>query len=383
MTLQEQIEQEAQRLNEAAKGTEGVTEGATEGATPPASNQAANQAANQEFDFLAHYSTLLGSQFQSKDEAEASIKEVFTKYNELKDLPEKYTQAQQEVESYKTKYQQVSEAVDPLKYFSKPESYIREQLLIKYPDYDPSALTKAITSTDLTPIEALIVGRKLNDGDIYKTDADAIADIEETYGIDLSEEFDQLPAAKRNAILKEAKSYKQKFAELKNSVELPQALNPETMAQERSEQLRQQQDTLKQSWKPFVDTLTTQLDKVAITKGEETVFEFAIDDTFKAELAKRTNDTLEFLAQRGLPFDDNAKAALVGELKQTYMLNNLPTILERYASEKIAAMDEATFRELHNPKPANQTQNNPAKSNFDKSKEAAEQQIAQSLGFKI
>lgn len=379
MTLQEQIEQEAQRLNEAGKGTDG----ANEGVTSPASNQAANQAANQEFDFLAHYSTLLGSQFQSKDEAEASIKEVFTKYNELKDLPEKYTQAQQEVESYKAKYQQISEAVDPLKYFSKPESYIREQLLIKYPDYDPSALTKAITSTDLSPIEALIVGRKLNDGDIYKTDADAIADIEETYGIDLSEEFDQLPAAKRNAILKEAKSYKQKFAELKNSVELPQALNPETVAQERTEQLRQQQDTLKQSWKPFVETLTNHLDKVAINKGEETVFEFAIDDAFKAELAKRTNDTLEFLAQRGLPFDDNAKAALVGELKQTYLMNNLPTILERYASDKIAAMDEATFKELHNPKPANQAQDNPARTALDKSREAAEQQIAQSLGIKL
>lgn len=375
MNLQEQIEQEAQRLNEAGKSHEGANEGAPEGTN--------TQAANQEFDFVAHYTSLTGSQFQSKDEAEASIKEIFTKYNELKDLPDKFIQAQQEVETYKAKYQKVSEAVDPLKYFANPESYIREQLIIKYPEYDPASLTKAITSTDLSPIEALIIGRKLNDSDIYKTDADAIADIEETYGIDLSEEFDQLPSAKRNAILKEAKSYKQRFAELKNSVELPQALNPETMAQERIEQLRQQQDVLKQSWKPFVETLTNQLDKVSITKGDQLIFEFAIDDAFKTELAKRTNDTLEFLAQKGITFDDNAKAALVGELKQTYLINNLPVIMERYASEKIAAVDEATFRELHNPKPANQTQDSPARSSVDRSREAAEQQIAQSLGFKI
>jgi len=373
MGLQEQIEAEAERMN---KGDEGKTQEAkTDG-------EAEEKVEAPAFDILAHYNTTFGLTAATKEEAEEQLKTTYTKYNELKDLPEKYSQTQQELEAAKAKAAELSTSVDPLKYFANKDGYIREQLLIKHPEFDPAVVSKIVSSDleGLSPIETLIIGRRLKDGDIYKSDTDAIADIEETYGIDLSEEFDSLTPAKQNAIRKEAKTLKGEFSEIKNSVTLPEAVNPNELATKKSEELRQLQDGLKQGWKPIVEALPSLLDKVQVTNGDKVLFEYAIDDAFKADIAKRVNDTVDFLAKNGTEINDNAKAALVNEVKQAYLHQNLGAIMERYAQDKIAAMDEATFRELHNSSPANTAEAKAAKSRMDTSKEAAENELLKQLG---
>ncbi|MBK9357729.1 MAG: hypothetical protein IPN08_10135 [Bacteroidales bacterium] len=185
--------------------------------------------------------------------------------------------------------------------------------------------------------------------------------------------------AKQNAIRKGAKTLKE-FSEIKNSVTLPEAVNPNELATKKSEELRQLQDGLKQGWKPIVEALPSLLDKVQVTNGDKVLFEYAIDDAFKADIAKRVNDTVEFLAKNGTEINDNAKAALVNEVKQAYLHQNIGSIMERYAQDKIAAMDEATFRELHNSSPANTAEAKAAKSRMDTSKEAAENELLKQLG---
>jgi len=373
MGLQEQIEAEAERMN---KGDEGKTQEAkTDG-------EAEEKVEAPAFDILAHYNTTFGLTAATKEEAEEQLKTTYTKYNELKDLPEKYSQTQQELEAAKAKAAELSTSVDPLKYFANKDGYIREQLLIKHPEFDPAVVSKIVSSDleGLSPIETLIIGRRLKDGDIYKSDTDAIADIEETYGIDLSEEFDSLTPAKQNAIRKEAKTLKGEFSEIKNSVTLPEAVNPNELATKKSEELRQLQDGLKQGWKPIVEALPSMLDKVQVTNGDKVLFEYAIDDAFKADIAKRVNETVDFLAKNGTEINDNAKAALVNEVKQAYLHQNIGSIMERYAQDKIAAMDEATFRELHNSSPANTAEAKAAKSRMDTSKEAAENELLKQLG---
>ncbi len=332
---------------------------------------------------MAHYKTTFGIESATKEEAEEQLKNTFTKYNELKDLPDKFTQTQQELETIKKRNEELSSAVDPLKYFANKDGYIREQLLIQHPEYDPNVITKVIGAKldELSPIEVLVLGRRLKDGDIYKTDTDAIADIEETYSIDLSDEFDNLTPAKQNAIRKEAKTLKIEFSEIKGSIKLPEAVSPDVLSAQKSEELRQLQDGLKKGWKPIVESLPTLLDKVQIKNGENTLIEYAIDNNFKADLSKKFNETVEFLAQKGVEVNDEAKAALVAEIKQTYVMNNLGAIMERYAQDKITAMDEATFRELHNSKPANTAEADAAKSRRETSKEKAEDDLLRQMNI--
>jgi hypothetical protein len=197
----------------------------------------------------------------------------------------------------------------------------------------------------------------------------------------LSDEFDNLTPAKQNAIRKEAKTLKSEFSEIKNSVKLPEVVSPETLSAQKSEELRQLQDGLKKGWKPIVESLPTLLDKVQIKNGENTLIEYAIDNNFKADLSKKFNETVEFLAQKGVEVNDEAKAALVAEIKQTYVMNNLGAIMERYAQDKITAMDEATFRELHNSKPANTAEADAAKSRRETSKEKAEDDLLRQMNI--
>ena len=381
MDLQQQIEEEAARLNGEVK-TDEVKTDEVKTDEVKADEKKVEPAAPQ-FDILAHYKTTFGIESATKEEAEEQLKTTFTKYNELKDLPDKFTQTQQELETIRRRNEELSSAIDPLKYFANKDGYIREQLLIQHPEYDPNVITKVIGAKldELSPIEVLVLGRRLKDGDIYKTDTDAIADIEETYSIDLSDEFDNLTPAKQNAIRKEAKTLKSEFSEIKNSVKLPEVVNPETLSAQKSEELRQLQDNLKKGWKPIVESLPTLLDKVQIKNGENTLIEYAIDNNFKADLSKKFNETVEFLAQKGVEVNDEAKAALVAEIKQTYVMNNLGAIMERYAQDKITAMDEATFRELHNSKPANTAEADAAKSRRETSKEKAEDDLVRQMNI--
>ncbi len=375
MGLQEELELEAARLNGSKPADETKAD-----ATKP--DEKKDDIPAPTFDILAHYNTTFGITAATKEEAEEQLKNTFTKYNEIKDIPEKFTQTQQELEAAKARAEELAASVDPLKYFANKEAFIREQLLIQHPEYDPSVVSKIVGSdlTALSPVEALVLARRLKDGDIFKSDAAAIADIEETYSIDLSDDFDSLTEAKQNAIRKEAKNLIKEFSEIKNSVKLPEAVNPETVATEKANALRQLQDTLKQGWKPVVESLPTLLDNVKITNGENTLIEYAIDNNFKTEISKKVNETVEFLASKGVEVNDQTKAALVDEFKQTYLMNNLGAIMERYAQDKIVAMDEATFRELHNSKPANTAEMNAARSRLETSKEAAENQILTQLG---
>ncbi|MBK9357728.1 MAG: hypothetical protein IPN08_10130 [Bacteroidales bacterium] len=94
MGLQEQIEEEAARMN---KGEESQTdEKKTEEKTETKTESPA-------FDILAHYNTNFGLTAATKEEAEEQLKTAYTKYNEIKDLPEKFTQTQTELNEYKTK----------------------------------------------------------------------------------------------------------------------------------------------------------------------------------------------------------------------------------------------------------------------------------------
>ena len=62
-------------------------------------------------------------------------------------------------------------------------------------------------------------------------------------------------------------------------------------------------------------------------------------------------------------------------------MNNLGAIMERYAQDKITAMDEATFRELHNSKPANTAEADAAKSRRETSKEKAEDDLLRQMNI--
>lgn len=329
-----------------------------------------------EFDFVSHYKNF-GIEAPTREEAESQLKERLDRYNELKDYPTKY---ETDVNELKSKYDILKSQVNPLTYFSSPDAYIREQLVKAHPDINPVALTEALGDTNkLSPIEVLTLGRQLNDGDIFTSKQAAIADIERVYGVDLSEtSFEDLPQATQNAIRKEAKSVLQNINTLKGEVKLPEVVDPETLTQAKQTELRQFQDGLKAEWKPFVDGLPTQLDKVAIKEGEETLIEYAISDDFKTEIKNRAQQTLEYLASKGVKVSDETKAAVVNELKTTYLLKELPKMLKTYANDKVAAITEQSNKELHNVQNANQ-KSNATQALKDGSKEAAEAKLMEQL----
>jgi hypothetical protein len=328
-----------------------------------------------EFDFVSYYKNF-GIEAATREEAETQLKERLDKYNELKDYPTKY---ETDVNDLKAKYDALKEQVNPLSYFSNEQAYIREQLVKAHPELNPTALIEALGDTNkLSPIEIVSLGLQLTDGDIFTSKQAAIAQIERNFGIDLSEtSFEELPQATQNAIRKEAKSVLQNINTLKGEIKLPEVVDPETLITAKQTELRQLQEGLKAEWKPFVDSLTTHLDKVTIKDGEETVIEYQISDSYKAEIQSKAQQTLDFLASKGLKVSDETKAAVVNELKTAYLLRELPKMFKTYANDREAAVREQLNKDVHNVQNANQKTN--AAPLKEGSKEAAEAKIMESL----
>ena len=251
---------------------------------------------------------------------------------------------------------------------------------MKYPDYDPSILTKVVTSdlAKLDPIAVIGLDLQLEYGDVYETSEDVAAAIQEKYNLEEGTPLDELERKDKLRIKKDAKDAIKKFAELKNSIELPEKVDLEAKRKETF-------DASIKEWEPFLkDSLIKGLDKVEFefkTKEGKETFEFEIDKGFKEMIKSKLDVVGNDLAKRNTKFSEEAKQAMINSYKQFYIQNNLPKIMEAYANGKIGKLSDKEFKELHNPKPLSKKQapEKGAKTSQEISREKAEADIEKSL----
>jgi len=291
-------------------------------------------------EFFENFNKRYGTQFQADDD----IKNVLGLPKKVTEYEAKAKESEslvKSIEDYKKKIEELEGSADPLKYFSSPETYIAEQLRIKYPKSNP-VLLQEIATTDVNKMGDLDV--LVKDKQLFVPDAPKEqiirAVVLKKYGIDPTsppEEWDEVSAAEMKL---DAASAREKINGLKSVIELPKVITKEQKEQAMQEARVQREHALAPLKENFIK----------YDKFTQDGLEFDVPDEYKSKLPDMWK---AMVMDAGLePTQENIESIM--ELREALLLRNyFPKIKEIIAKAAKTELEKAVDAELHNDQPPN------------------------------
>ena len=293
-------------------------------------------------EFIESLNKRYGTQFK----ADGEVKDIFglpKKVSEYETRLKENEGLTQSISNYKKRIEELEGDQDPLKYFSSPETYVAEQLRIKYPRSNPVLLQEIATSNvdTMNDFDVLVKEKQLFVQNPPK-ESSIRAIILKKYGIDTEanpEEWDELAKAEMQI---DAAAARDKINTLKGAIELPEVITKEQKAQKEADALAQKEQAIA----PLKETFSK------FDKFSHEGFEFDVPDEYKSKLPDMFQS---MFIDAGLePNEDNLQTAL--ELRDALLLKQYFTkikeVIAKEAETKLRAEIDA---ELHNTQPPNTT----------------------------
>lgn len=293
-------------------------------------------------EFIESLNKRYGTQYKTDDE----IKPIFGLPKKVTEYESKSKEFEKSVADYKKKIEELESSQDPLKYFSSPDSYIAEQLKIKYPKSNPHVLHQ-IATTDLTKMDDLDV--LIKDKQLFVPDAPKEGIIRSVilkkYGIDPTsdpQDWDEIAVAEMKL---DAASAREKIEGLKGVIEMPKVQTKEQRELAEREAMTQKEQAITPLKSKF-----SQFDKFS-HKGIEG-FGWDVPNDYKSKLP----DMFESMfIKAGLePTEENLNTAL--ELRDALLVYQyLPEMREVWLKEGETRSQSKIDEKLHNTQPPNTT----------------------------
>jgi len=290
--------------------------------------------------FIESLNKEFGTTYKTKDE----VKGIF-------DLPKKVTEYEtklkesegltKSVQDYKKKIEELEGNQDPLKYFSSPETYVAEQLRIKYPKSNPVLLQEIATSdvNNMSDFDVLVKEKQLF---VQNAPKEGVirSIVLKKYGIDSSvppEEWDELAKGEMQL---DAATAREKINNLKGVIEMPKVLTREQRIAMESEAITKKEQAIAP-----LKTSFSKFDKFSY-EG----FEFDVPDEYKSKLPDMFQSM--FINAGMEPTEENLATAV--ELREALFLKQyFPKIKEVIAKEAETRLQAKIDAELHNTQPPN------------------------------
>jgi hypothetical protein len=321
---------------------------------------------------------LVGGEVETPDQIDAWYNSIITERDAEK---KKYEDM---VAALSGENQTLKDLYDPKKIFASDAEYKRQMLLRQFPDYKPEAIGQLLKHEDvnnMSPIEALRCRMALEDGDIYESESDIMSALEDKYGVSLEDGLSDIEGVVKNRVLKDAKEAKKYFKDMLSKVDdkgLPDILSEREKADTH-------RATLKDEWAKVIPTLAKNMDKIKVpiqTDEGNSVYEYVIDDKYRADIAEKAKDLAEYFASTGAELTKEGLSTVTDMLTTSYLKANLSKILHTYAQDKVAAYVEKQAKEAANIKDDKGRDELPdRKMSTDEQKKAtAEQMILSDLG---
>ncbi len=231
---------------------------------------------------------------------------------------------------------------DPLKYFSSPESYVAEQLKIKYPNRD-SAMLHEIITTDIDKLNDFdlllkaerLFNRNLPEGGRHVKDV-----LYKRYGIDAETTPEEWDGATKTQIAMDANVKREQIERLKEEIIPPKVVTADERQRLEAEALGKRAQALQGVKNEF-----TKFDKLKI--GD---FEYVLPDDYKS----RSGDFFDgfFIEAANEMNEENLRTAI--EMRNALCLHeNFEKIKEVIVKQAIAEEKGRVDAELHNDVPPN------------------------------
>ena len=274
-------------------------------------------------------------------EYDARLKEA----DEFKGKVDELTKAQKSWSEEKAK---LEAKVNPLTFFRDEKAFVAEQLRRQFPDRDPMAIERLITSdlSRMDKMELLAQKMLLDNPSIEGGTEGAKEAVLADMGIDLNSTPEEWDRVTKNKITVRANQARKELEEFQKSVEIPKV---KTEVEIQAEVVAHQEG-LKKNWTPFLDKLAA-IDKLQIPAEDGTVLAtIDIPAEWRQDIK---GELLETIIASGIEPNEETIQALNAMREQRFIHRNLPklyTILEnQWKSKAIEERDKL----LNNDTPPN------------------------------
>ena len=292
--------------------------------------------------FFEEMNKRFGTQFKATDEVKGifelpkKVAEYETKLRESESLAKT-------AEDYKKRIEELEEN-DPLKFFASPESYIAEQLRIKYPKNNPLLLQEIATSNvdSMNDIDVLVKEKQLFVNNPPREQA-IRAIILKKYGIDTETdpgEWDELARAEMQI---DAAYAREKINNLKSTIELPKITTKE-QRQQAEAQMKAERET---QLAPMREVFTS-FDK--FSHPQIPGFEADVTGEYKSKLGDIFKG---YFGDSGVPPTKENLEAAVEFRNALFVYEHLPKLREIWLKEGKTEVQKKTDVEMNNTEPPN------------------------------
>lgn len=309
--------------------------------TPPQSQATEEQKPDLFFD---SFNKRFGTAYKADDEikglfdAPKRISEYEAKLKDFETLKAEADKRQKEIE-------RLEGLNDPLKFFSSPETYVAEQLRIKYPDKDP-VLLQEIATTDVDKMEDFDVlaksmrmfVRNLPEGGRYIKDV-----LYKKYGIDVDTPLSDIDGATKTQIALDAATERNRINDLKKSIDLPKVITKEERAKAEADFSAKRMQALAPLREQY-----TKFEKYSDGQG----LDFDVPKEFQAKLG----DIFDGMFIEAGHEPDEKTIAAAEDLKIAWFLKeNFSKIKEVIVKQAQTDLQAKIDAESHNDSPPNTT----------------------------
>jgi hypothetical protein len=294
-------------------------------------------------EWLEGFNKDLGTQFKAKEEILGHIEKA-KKADEYEQKVKTFGDFEKRELDYKKQLEEVKSSLNPLKYFSSTDAYIAEQLRMQHPDKNPMLLQEIATSdlSKMDGVEILIKGVMLDNKDVSYEDARSY--ILNEYGIAETPQ-EEWSAAVKTKIKVKAGELRKELGSLKAQIKMPEVTTDEQKAA-----LAEEYKTKKaQALAPYAETFS-KFDKFTAKIDDNTTFEFATPDEYKASLEGMFKGYFLDGGQELNP--ENLKS--IEELRSGLMLlYNFPKVYKAIEGDVTLRLKAETDKKLGNEAPEN------------------------------
>lgn len=316
---------------------------------------------NNSFD-ITPLNEALGEGFKFEDVG--SLKEALSYRDKYSELEKNHNNILSEKNSLSTKYNELNgkygNIVDYFsgddmvnKLYGSPERYARIELEKKFPDKDPSVVSRIYSSdlNGLTSTEKILLADKLSvRSDI--SDKDRLDAIYQSLGIEDPSEIDGVGRYKLEKAASQAMEQLKSIKEFK-----PDELKFDfkTESETRKKELAEKTEKLNESWKKNLSDAVSKYDgthffDVDKDGKKSEIFHYQVNDKFKEAILP---DLVKNLVKAGIePSEENISLAL-GEVDKIHFIQNKDKIIKAAMDNARTKTEDKVYNNVHSTKEPN------------------------------
>jgi hypothetical protein len=287
-------------------------------------------------EFIENFNKRYNTQYKVDDD----IKNLFGLPNKVTEYEGRLKESEsikKVLEEREKEIQRLESLNDPLKFFSSPQTYVAEQLRIKYPDKDPVLLQEIATADvdKMGDFDVMVKAMKIFVPNLPDGGAGIKDVLYDRYGIDPESKPGEWDIKVRTKLALDAATERNRINDLKKGIELPKVVTKEDREKLQADSLA----TRMQALTPLKEKFNK------FDKFTHDGFEYDVPETYK----QTTSDIFEGAFVKGnMDMSEDNLAAALKLRDASFLYDNFSKIKEVIAKQAKTELQAEIDAKLHN-----------------------------------